>query len=349
MRVVKEIYKVQPLQIDTVELVPNSVIRGFVSAPVNVVGTKLAAKVTLELNGLALVDGTYEIVCTLTGAAGTGTVKVVNVDTGFESGDIVTGVASNNTVSGVTITVSDCTDVVANDKVVFNIVGDQTYIIPGTVLGKLKTGTHTGKWRPVLPNDNVDATFSQLRVASGFQETDKSKTVLPSGYESNLSNVFTIDVVVYGQIYESVCNGINLKAITPVTAREEKLGMAVISVDVVAAAGDVITIQDVALTCGVADGNFAVGTDLVDQAAAIALAINSNDELSAMVDAQAVGSNIFLTEIEPGVGLKEFAVAVTKEASAGTLEVTDAVLQTGNGAVAEVKPLKAYMPFYAWL
>jgi hypothetical protein len=349
MRVVKEIYKVQPLQIDTVELVPNSVIRGFVGAPVDVVGTKLAAKVTLELNGLALVDGTYEIVCTLTGAAGTGTVKVVNVDTGFESGDIVTGVASNNIVSGVTITVSDCTDVVANDKVVFNVVGDQTYIIPGTVLGKLKTGTHTGKWRPVLPNDNVDATFSQLRVASGFQETDKSKTVLPSGYESNLSNVFTIDVVVYGQIYESVCNGINLKAITPVTAREEKLGMAVISVDVVAAAGDVITIQDVALTCGVADGNFAVGTDLVDQAAAIALAINSNDDLKALVNAQAVGSNIFLTEIEPGVGLKEFAVAVTKEASAGTLEVTDAVLQTGNGAVAEVKPLKAYMPFYAWL
>jgi hypothetical protein len=348
MRVVKEIYKVQPLQIDTVELVPNSVIRGFVSAPVNVVGTKLAAKVTLELNGLALVDGTYEIVCTLTGAAGTGTVKVVNVDTGFESGDIVTGVASNNTVSGVTITVSDCTDVVANDKVVFNIVGDQTYIIPGTVLGKLKTGTHTGKWRPVLPNDNVDATFSQLRVASGFQETDKSKTVLPSGYESNLSNVFTIDVVVYGQIYESVCNGINLKAITPVTAREEKLGMAVISVDVVAAAGDVITIQDVALTCGVADGNFAVGTDLVDQAAAIALAINSNDDLKVLVNAQAVGSNIFLTEIEPGVGLNGFAVAVTK-AAGGTLEVTDAVLQTGNGAVAEVKPLKTYMPFYAWL
>jgi len=343
MRVVKEIYKVQPLQIDTVELVPNSVIRGFVNTPVDVVGTKLADKITLILNGLALVDGTYEIVCTLTGAAGVGTYKIVNVDTGFESADIVSGVLNSNTISGVTVLVSDCLTVTANDKAVINVVGDQTYIIPGTVLGKLKTGTQTGKWRPVLPNDNIDVTFSQLRIASGFQETDKSKTVLPSGYESNLSNVFTIDVVVFGQIYESVCNGINLKAIAPSRAMQEVYGLNLISIDTEAIATDTIVINDVTLTCGAGAGEFAPGADAIEQAVNLATTINANETLKAIFVAKAVGTQVFLTEVQPGT-VNAFAVTTT-----GTMVTSDAVLQVGIPQTDEVKPLKAYMPFYAWL
>lgn len=210
MRVVKDIFKIQPLQNDTVELVPGSAIEGTIGKVADVVGSTFSTLVTLATNGMPMTDANYEIEVVAVGADGTGKYKVRNTDNGWESADTAVSATANATlIPGVNITISDTTGTAVGDKVGFNVIGDQSYIIPGTVVGKVKTGTYTGKWKPIRSTDELD-NFSQLRVACGFQETDKSKTVLPIGYESNLSNVFTLDVVVYGQIIESACRAINL-------------------------------------------------------------------------------------------------------------------------------------------
>lgn len=213
MRVVKDIFKIQPLQMDTVELAPNTAIQGSIGKVVDVVGTAFAAKVTLAANALPMQDGNYEIVVVKAGATGTGSYKVVNIDSGFESAETLTSATPNTQlIAGVSITVQDTTGTNPGDKVTFSVIGDQTYIIPGTVVGKIASGSNQGKWRAVRSTDSL-SDFTQFRVAAGFQETDKSKTVLPIGYESNLSNVFTLDVVVYGQIIESAVKAINLDAV----------------------------------------------------------------------------------------------------------------------------------------
>jgi hypothetical protein len=213
MRASKGIFKIQPLQNDTAELIPNSAVPGVIKAVANVVGTALAAKVTLARNNFPLTDGKWEIEVT-----GTNAYTVTNVDTGFVSAELTGGATANATVvPGVDVTVTDVTGITTGDKCAFEVVGDQTYIIPGTTLGRIATGTYKGKWRPVMPYD-VLTTFDQFRIAANFQETDKNKTVLPTGYEHNLSDVYIIDVVVYGQIIEAVCNDINLKAVTGLKA-----------------------------------------------------------------------------------------------------------------------------------
>lgn len=210
MRVVKNIFKIQPLQNDTVELVPNSAVPGFIGAVANTVGAEVAANVTLTRNALPLADGKWEIVV-VNGAGGT--YKVVNADTGFESAVLTSGATvQSGIISGVDIVVAAFTTFTNGNKCAFEITGDQTYVIPGTVLGKIASGVNLGKWRPVMPTDTIATDFTQFRIASSFQETDKNKTVLPTGYESNLSDVYIIDVVVYGMIIEAVCNNINLTA-----------------------------------------------------------------------------------------------------------------------------------------
>lgn len=210
MRPVKDIFKLQPIQIDTVELVPGSAIEGTLGEVTDVIGTALAALVTTAKNGLPLMDGDYEIVAT---DAAANKFKVV-YSNGFETAEIVADGTPNDTaIPGITLTVAALAGVSDNDKASFEVVGDQTYYIPGTVVGKIKEGTNSGKWQAVRSTDTL-TDYSQFRVCSTFQETDKSKTVLPNGYESNLSTVFTIDVVVYGMIYENACAAINLEAVT---------------------------------------------------------------------------------------------------------------------------------------
>lgn len=210
MRKMKQIFKLQPLQIDTVELVPMSAVPGILRTPVDVVGTSVKKGVTLARSegNIPLIDGTYQIKVTSTG-------KVTIIDTvrGTQSGeytvDTSNGVVITDAVPGAKITVSkDVATASAGDIAEFEVVGDQTYIIPGTVLGRVKEGANAGKWKPVSESDLSG--YDQFRIASTAQETDKTKTVLPHGYEVNLSSVYTIDVIVYGQIYEAVCRDINL-------------------------------------------------------------------------------------------------------------------------------------------
>lgn len=217
MRVVKPIYKIQPLQIDTVELIPSSSIEGNISSVVNSTGTSMSARVTLTANALPKVDGSFRIKVKTAGGKYdiidtiTGTVLRADID----SSDTVT---IADLIPGVTIKVAAFTGETVGNACDFQTIADQTYIIPGTILGKVKTGVNSGKWRPVRSTDTDLSVFDSFRICNGFQETDKTKTVLPHGYEVNLSSVFTVDVVVYGQVFRSVCNSINLT-----TALEAKM------------------------------------------------------------------------------------------------------------------------------
>lgn len=210
MRKIKQIFKIQPLQIDTVELVPGCKVPGIIGTAVDVVGSSFKNNMTIErtVGNIPLIDGTYQIKTTTEGK-----VTVFDVENETSSGEYVVdgsnGVVITDAVPGVKITLTKDAGKVLGDIAEFEVIGDQTYIIPGTVLGRIKTGVNAGKWRPVLSDTDMD-NFDCYRIASTVQETDKKKTVLPHGYEVNLSSVYTIDVIVYGQIFESVCRGINL-------------------------------------------------------------------------------------------------------------------------------------------
>ena len=208
MRKIKQIFKLQPLQIDTVELLPMSSVPGIIKTPVDVVGNTIKSAVTFERieGNIPLIDGIYQIKC-----VGTNKVVVFDMTRGTSSGeyDVTSDATIKDAIPGVALTVKSAAGATQGNVAEFKVIGDQTYIIPGTILGRIKEGVNAGKWRPVKSDADAE-NFDCFRVASTTQETDKTKTVLPHGYEVNLSSVFTIDVVVYGQIYESVCKEINL-------------------------------------------------------------------------------------------------------------------------------------------
>lgn len=212
MRKIKQIFKIQPLQIDTVELLPMSAVPGIMKAVVDVTGTGLADAVSLSrLDGnIPLLDGNYQIKVTSEKK-----VTISDLTRGTVSAEYDCTAATDeapvvisDAIPGAKLSVKNITSVAQGNMAEVEIIGDQTYIIPGTILGRIKSGMNAGKWKPVSESDISG--YDCFRIASTVQETDKTKTVLPHGYESNLSDVFTIDVIVYGQIYESVCRDINL-------------------------------------------------------------------------------------------------------------------------------------------
>lgn len=206
---VRPIFKIQPLQTDTVQLIPGCSLRGKIGEPVDVVGDKLADAITLERNpNIPLQDGVYRLECVNVGSESSPSLMaaVENVATGQTSGTFDAGAsAQKGILAGIDITLSSLASVSAGDYAEFEVTGDQTYIVPGTVLGRVK-GTKT--WKPAY-DDEIDS-FDEFRVAQTFQETDKTKTVLPHGYEFSVSQVYTIAVVVYGQLIESACRAVNL-------------------------------------------------------------------------------------------------------------------------------------------
>ena len=208
MRKIKQIFKLQPLQIDTVELLPMSTVPGIVKPGVDVVGNTIKSAVSFKRSEgiIPLIDGIYQIKC-----VNTNKIVVLDMTRGTSSAeyDVTSGATINDAIPGIVLTVDAGAGATQGNIAEYEIIGDQTYIIPGTILGRIKEGVNVGKWRPV--KSDADAkNFDCFRVASTTQETDKTKTVLPHGYEVNLSSVFTIDVIVYGQVYESVCKDINL-------------------------------------------------------------------------------------------------------------------------------------------
>ena len=128
-----------------------------------------------------------------------------NLNTQTTSGSFAAGTTNQGIIGGINLSISNATGVSEGDYAEFEVTGDQTYIVPGTVLGRVK-GTKT--WKPAY-DDEINS-FDEFRIAQTFQETDKSQTVLPHGYEFSVSQVFSIAVVVYGQLIESACRAINL-------------------------------------------------------------------------------------------------------------------------------------------
>lgn len=207
MRQVCPISKLQPLQMDTVALVPNSYIPGVVGAVTDVVGTGFAAKVIPTDNiNVAMNDGNYRVTVVAVGATGVGSYTITDLERGTTTGTILTSATKQSGyIAGVDILVADTVGMAVGAYAEFSVIGDQTYIIPGTILGRV-TGTHN--WSPA--SDATINNFDRFTIANSFQETDKTKTVLPNGYENNVSQVYTIDVIVYGQIVDSACRAINM-------------------------------------------------------------------------------------------------------------------------------------------
>lgn len=208
MRQIRPISKIQPVQIDTVELLPHSFIPGSVGAIANLTGSALAAKISTIRNPFSrMSDGTYRVTCT---DSATKKFKLTNVDLGTEIQNLDVNV-DHNLIGGFSFKIAtDITGVSTGDVVEFVVVGDQTYIIPGTILGRIKNGVaNAGKWKPILDDSDV-SNYDAFRVCQSFQETDKSKTVLAHGFEANVSTNYIVDVIVYGEVYESTCRGINM-------------------------------------------------------------------------------------------------------------------------------------------
>lgn len=132
-RVIRKINKIQPLQIDTVIMEPFSYIEGIINKPADVVGSTLASKITLKRNpNVQLPNGHYRIKCS-------------TATTHFIIEDLVRGTKTQELeatnfasapvaglMSGIDIQITDLTGVAKNDYVEFEVIGDQTYIIPGS-------------------------------------------------------------------------------------------------------------------------------------------------------------------------------------------------------------------------
>lgn len=206
MRKIRPISIIQPLQISTAELLPNSYIQGTIGAPVNVVGSTLAAKIVLSRNpNMKLSDGIYRV--TMVNATD---FKVTDLNSAVDVAGLKLGATGQgNVISGINVNIADFATVTAGDYADFETIGDQTYIIPGTIVGRVAEGQNMGKWVPVRATDNLND-YDTFRVVQTVKETDRTKTVLEYGYEASVSNVHITDVVVFGEIIEKSCKLINL-------------------------------------------------------------------------------------------------------------------------------------------
>lgn len=206
------ISRIQPLQIDTIQVAERSFVRGKVNKPVDVTGTKFAAKIKLERTiGVALPSGKYRVEVIIAGATGTGSYKIVDIEHGTETAPILTAAEKiEGRISGVAITVADTTGTQAGDYVEFIVEGDSTFLQPGTIMGKVTDANSPlkGNWIPVY--DDTLALVGPLRILNGFVETDKTQTLAPNLREVNMSKNFATSVIVYAQINEAQCRKINL-------------------------------------------------------------------------------------------------------------------------------------------
>lgn len=200
--------RLQPLQMDTAIVVPNATLPGIIGTPNNVVGSTLAAKITLSRisYGIPLPDGKYRFAVTEENKY-----KVTNLNTGFESAVQSKGDSPISTiVPGINVTIADMTGCVAGDYADVEVFGDTTFLIPGTILGRLKTGTNAGKYEVAL-EDNL-ANYSHLRVCAGTLETDPSKKRIGSD-GSNLqvnANTMTVAVYVFAQLDLEIVQSVNM-------------------------------------------------------------------------------------------------------------------------------------------
>lgn len=207
-RKIQQISVLPPLQRDTAIVVPNSRILGGVEKTIDVVGSKLGALITVERisDAVRVYADVLRFECTEAKKF-----KVTNA----EGAEIATGDATSanvviTTVQGLKITVaSGLTGVVVGDIAEVHIIEDSTYIVPGTILGRVKdeNSTYYGKWMPVGSDISK---FDIFRVCGGTLETDKSRLVPASSDTMMVADNYTVDVYVVAEVIESVCKSINL-------------------------------------------------------------------------------------------------------------------------------------------
>lgn len=202
--------KIQPLQLDTVHLVKGSYIKGGFEKTIDLVGTTFSTLITVERvsDNTPVFEGTYRFTCSETGKF-----KVTDMKTGSNIGteyDASSADAVITDLYGLKITVtSGLTGVVADDICDVYITGDSTYIVPGTVLGRIKddTSPNVGKYEPI----GSDLTkYDVLRICAGAVETNPQNFV--PGISNTVNNMDndTTSVYVFAQLIEEACRSINL-------------------------------------------------------------------------------------------------------------------------------------------
>ena len=208
-RQIRQIGTLPPLQRDTAKIVPNSVILGGKTEATNVVGTALDGAITITriADNVPVYDTSLRITVTEAGKF-----KIKNVDTGYET-EVKDASASDVTVTdfhGLSILVeSGLNGAVADDICDVNVWGDSSYIVPGTILGRIKNEASDfyGMFEPI----KSDLTqYDILRVCGGMIETNKANFVAPISDTMNTDDRYTVDVYVFGQVFESVCRDINM-------------------------------------------------------------------------------------------------------------------------------------------
>ena len=209
-RQVKQISKLPPLQRDTAMIVPNSTIKGGSFDAVDVVGNNFSSIIKIERvnDKLPVLDTNLRFVAT---AASKFT--ITNVDTGYVTAEQDASSADVTVVdfAGIKITIAsaDASKFVADDICDISVIGDSTYIVPGTILGRIKdeNSQYHGWYEPI----GSDLTqYDILRVCGGTIETNKANLVAAASDIMNNDNKYTVDVYVFGQVYKHVCSEINL-------------------------------------------------------------------------------------------------------------------------------------------
>lgn len=224
LRKIKPITPKAPLMIDTVKLAPKCSIPGKVEYKKDIVGDAFADLITITTNpSIPLLEGIYNIeVVKVSDTDVTGQYSVYDVTRNVLTGPInVSASANTGVIPGIAIKIETTEGTEKGDMVQIKVIGDQTFIIPGTILGKVVSDNdpRKGLWIPATDSLLSSAIIGPVAVANSCQETDKSKTEIESSFTTPLSDVYTIEVIVYGQVYESVCREINLtdnlKALLP--------------------------------------------------------------------------------------------------------------------------------------
>lgn len=208
-RSIRQINRLTPLLRDTAQIVPNSTIKGGKAILTDVVGTALSKLIKVErvADNLPVIDTNLRFTVTETGKF-----KVQNVDTGYETA-VKDATSANVTItdfSGLKITVtSGLAGTTANDICDVSIYGDSSYIVPGTILGRIKdeASDYFGHFEPVGSDINK---YDIFRVCGSTIETNKANFLAPVESTMNNDDRYTVDVLVFAQVIEAVCKDINL-------------------------------------------------------------------------------------------------------------------------------------------
>lgn len=214
-RKIQDPSRLTPLQMDTAIIVPRATLPGIIGNPTDVVGSTLAGLITATRisYGLPLVDGTYRIEVVETGESATKTTgyKVTNLDTGFESAVTTPGSDAVTTlIPGVSLKIAALTGCVAGDYADIDVFGDTTFLVPGTVLGRLKEGPNKGKYEVAL--DANITKYDHVRICAGTLETDPEKRRIGSDGSSMMVNAdtFTVSVYVFAQLSKAIVDSVNM-------------------------------------------------------------------------------------------------------------------------------------------